>query len=91
MLVQKQHVETVVNVENLKINDIQPTHNQPFLVARPGDKFKTVEFQDFYIGKNTYIISPLGSGKTELIKTWMDSKFTDKNICYITFRRTLTT
>lgn len=84
-LIQSEHVKNIVLHNSLEINDLPKTHSQKFLVARENDKFKSIEFQEQYRNKNIYIVSPLGSGKTELLNYWMSANFMNKNICFITF------
>lgn len=42
------------------------------------------------MNKNTYIISAMGTGKTDLLKQYIDEHWKDEYILYVTFRKTLT-
>ncbi len=62
------------------------THSQPFLVKKhENDNFETIKFDTWYFNKNTYIVSPMGSGKTDLLTSWISEHFENKNILYVTF------
>lgn len=51
-------------------------------------KYISMNWDDSYAGKVVAISSNLGTGKTEVIRQWVDShKF--KNVLYVSYRRLL--
>lgn len=76
---------------DLDINDIPFTHNQKYLTKNnESDNFETIEFNEYYRNKNTFIISNMGSGKSNLMEHYFNTNFKNKNILYISFRKSLT-
>lgn len=75
---------------NININDLPITHNQKFLTKlKSTDEFESIEFNEYYRNKNVYIISNMGSGKSNLLSYWFDKYFNNKNILYVSFRKSL--
>lgn len=76
---------------NLNINDLPITHNQKYLTKiNESDAFNSLEFNDYYRYKNTFIISNMGSGKSNLLEYWFSKYFNNQNILYVSFRKSLT-
>lgn len=83
---KQQYIKKVMGELNFTINDLPRTHSQRYLTkSSPQDAFETIEFDDVYINRNTFICSPMGTGKTELVEHYLKTKFDNKNILYITF------
>lgn len=58
-------IEKSIKLNNIILNDLIITHNQPYIS-------ENVEFKDRYLNNNVFICSALGTGKTELIKWWIE-------------------
>lgn len=68
------YIENIINNSDFKINNLPPTHNQPFLTKiKENDTFDTIEFNNIYLNKHIYIVSPMGTGKTNLIQHYLDN------------------
>ncbi len=46
--------------------------------------------KNIYQNSNIFIRSPMGTGKTILMKRWIEKEFKDMNICYVSVRKTFT-
>ena len=54
------------------------------------DENNKIEFKEYYNNSNIYLISALGTGKTELLNQWINSNFSESKIVYVSFRKSLT-
>ena len=70
----------------LNLNDLEYTHDQWYL----SDPLNPIEFKQYYLNNNVYLISALGTGKTELLREWIDKHFNDSKMLYVSFRKSLT-
>ena len=52
-------------------------------------EYLNIPFREEYIGRTIIISSCLATGKTQLIKSWVEGAFQDKNVLYISNRITL--
>lgn len=54
------------------------------------DENNKIEFKDYYNNSNIFLISALGTGKTELLNQWINTNFSESKIVYVSFRKSLT-
>lgn len=79
---KENYIQREINNSSIVLNDLPQTHNVEYIS-------NNFEWKQSYFNSHLYLCSQLGTGKTHLIHDIMWQHFENKNVLYISFRKTL--